>query len=117
MASYGLLFDDSETHVLKIPQVQGIRELHGQDFFSPIGYDWHVVESRVISQHITIIYHFVGVGAVVFYPDNALWINLIGFLLLVSPNILDCVDGQWPGLPTSNRIWEYTGWCCGDIWF
>jgi phosphatidylglycerophosphate synthase len=53
-----------------------------------------------------------------FYPDNQLLINLIGFSLLIFANILDCVDGQLARITgIKSEIGRILDGFCGDIWF
>lgn len=90
-------------------------------FYRPIGYRlalW-LKPTGITPNTITIISIFVGVGAcLLFYPDDALWINLIGFLLLVFANILDCVDGQLARLTgIKSELGRILDGFCGDIWF
>lgn len=90
-------------------------------FYRPIGYRLALLlkPTGITPNTITIISIFVGVGAcLLFYPDNALWINLIGFLLLVFANILDCVDGQLARLTgIKSELGRILDGVCGDIWF
>jgi len=90
-------------------------------FYRPIGYKLALLlrNTGITPNAITIISIFVGVAAcLLFYPDNALWINLIGFLLLVFANILDCVDGQLARMTgIKSELGRILDGFCGDIWF
>lgn len=75
--------------------------------------------TKITPNAVTIFSIFVGVGAcLLFYPDNQLWINLIGFALLVFANVLDCVDGQLSRITgIKSEIGRILDGFCGDIWF
>lgn len=90
-------------------------------FYRPIGYRLALLlkPTHITPNAITIFSIFVGVGAcLLFYPDNNLPINLLGFALLVFANILDCVDGQLARLTgIKSEIGRILDGLCGDIWF
>ncbi|MCE5174957.1 MAG: CDP-alcohol phosphatidyltransferase family protein [Bacteroidales bacterium] len=75
--------------------------------------------TKITPNQITIFSIFVGVAAcLLFYPDNQLGINLIGFALLVFANILDCVDGQLSRITgIKSELGRILDGFCGDIWF
>jgi hypothetical protein len=75
--------------------------------------------TKITPNAITIFSIFVGVAAcLLFYPDNQLWINLIGFSLLIFANILDCVDGQLSRITgIKSELGRILDGFCGDIWF
>lgn len=90
-------------------------------FYRPIGFKlalW-LKPSGITPNTITIVSIFVGVFAcLLFYPDDALWINMVGFLLLVCANILDCVDGQLARLTgIKSELGRILDGFCGDLWF
>ena len=89
-------------------------------FYRPIGYRIALLLSKtpITPNVVTIISIFVGVFAgILFYYQN-IYINLIGFALLVVANILDCVDGQLARLTgiksAAGRILDGLA---GDLWF
>jgi len=90
-------------------------------FYRPIGFKIALLlkSTPITPNAITIFSIFVGVGAcLLFYPDNQLWINLIGFALLIFANILDCVDGQLARITgIKSEIGRILDGFCGDIWF
>lgn len=90
-------------------------------FYRPLGYKLALLvrPTGITPNAITIFSIFVGVGAcLLFYPDDALWINLIGFALLVFANILDCVDGQLARMTgIKSEVGRILDGLCGDIWF
>jgi len=90
-------------------------------FYRPIGFKLAMLLSKtaVTPNAITIISIFVGAGAcLLFYPDDNLTINLLGFLLLVIANIMDCVDGQLARITgIKSEIGRILDGFCGDIWF
>jgi len=65
-------------------------------FYRPIGYRIALLLSKtpITPNVVTIISIFVGVFAGILLYYQNIYINLIGFALLVVANILDCVDGQ-----------------------
>jgi hypothetical protein len=67
---------------------------------------------------ITILSIFVGAAVgYFFYPDNLVY-NIYGILLLISANILDCVDGQLARLTgIKSAIGRILDGFAGDIWF
>ncbi|MDD4922570.1 MAG: CDP-alcohol phosphatidyltransferase family protein [Bacteroidales bacterium] len=75
--------------------------------------------TKITPNQITIFSIFVGVAAcLLFYPDDQLWINLLGFALLVFANILDCVDGQLSRITgIKSELGRILDGFCGDIWF
>lgn len=89
-------------------------------FYRPLGYKIAVLlnGTGVTPNLVTIISIFVGVyGCILFYP-NDLYLNLLGFLILVFANILDCVDGQLARISgIKSEIGRILDGFCGDIWF
>jgi hypothetical protein len=90
-------------------------------FYRKVGFKIALLlkNTKITPNAITIISIFVGIGAMLlFYPDNQLWINLIGFALLVCANILDCVDGQLSRITgIKSEIGRILDGFCGDLWF
>ncbi|MBP1638785.1 MAG: hypothetical protein H6Q17_368 [Bacteroidetes bacterium] len=90
-------------------------------FYRPVGFQIALLlrSTPVTPNIITIISIFVGVfGCVLFYPDDNLAINLLGFVFLVFANILDCVDGQLARITgIKSKIGRILDGFCGDIWF
>lgn len=90
-------------------------------FYRPIGFKIALLLSRtpVTPNLITIISIFFGMGGcMLFYPDHFLLINLVGFLLLVFANILDCVDGQLARITgIKSEIGRILDGFSGDLWF
>jgi hypothetical protein len=90
-------------------------------FYRPIGFQIALLlkSTPVTPNIITIISIFVGmIGCILFYPDDNLAINLIGFGFLVFANILDCVDGQLARITgIKSKIGRILDGFCGDIWF
>jgi phosphatidylglycerophosphate synthase len=89
-------------------------------FYRPIGFKIALLlkSTSTTPNAVTIFSIFIGVGAcLLFYPDN-LFINLIGFTLLVCANILDCVDGQLARITgIKSEIGRILDGFCGDVWF
>ena len=89
-------------------------------FYRPIGYRIAVLlrGTGVTPNVITIISIFFGVGAgLLFYPTD-IWINVIGILLLIIANILDCVDGQLARLTgIKSVVGRVLDGVAGDLWF
>lgn len=90
-------------------------------FYRPLGYKiaLFLKPTGITPNAITIFSIFVGVGGcLLFYPDDALYINMMGFALLVFANILDCVDGQLARITgIKSEIGRILDGFCGDLWF
>jgi len=90
-------------------------------FYRPIAFKIALLlkPTSVTPNAVTIFSIFVGVGAcLLFYPDQNLLINLIGFALLVFANTLDCVDGQLARMTgKGSQIGRILDGMTGDIWF
>ncbi|MCX6308138.1 MAG: CDP-alcohol phosphatidyltransferase family protein [Bacteroidia bacterium] len=90
-------------------------------FYRPIAFKIALLlkSTSVTPNAVTIFSIFVGVGAcLLFYPDQNLLINLIGFALLVFANTLDCVDGQLARMTgKGSQIGRILDGMTGDIWF
>jgi len=90
-------------------------------FYRPIAFKIALLlkPTPITPNQVTIFSIFVGVAAcLMFYPDNNLLINLLGFALLVFANTLDCVDGQLARLTgKKSQIGRILDGMTGDIWF
>jgi hypothetical protein len=90
-------------------------------FYRPVGFKIALLlrHTPITPNAITIISIFVGMAAcIMFYPDDNLIINLLGFALLIFANILDCVDGQLARITgIKSKIGRILDGFCGDIWF
>lgn len=89
-------------------------------FYRPIGFQIaRMLRGTGITPNmITILSIFVGAAVgYFFYPDNLVY-NIYGILLLISANILDCVDGQLARLTgIKSAIGRILDGFAGDIWF
>jgi hypothetical protein len=89
-------------------------------FYRPIGFRIAraLRGTGITPNEITIISIFVGAAAgYCFYFDNIYW-NLLGILMLVLANILDCVDGQLARLTgIKSAIGRILDGMAGDVWF
>ena len=89
-------------------------------FYRPIGYRIaRVLKHTFITPNmVTVLSIFVGAcTGFMFYFDNLIF-NLIGIILLVVANILDCVDGQLARLTgIKSKIGRILDGVAGDIWF
>ena len=89
-------------------------------FYRPIGYRIARVlkHTSVTPNMVTVFSIFIGAGTgFMFYFDNLIF-NLIGIILLVTANILDCVDGQLARLTgIKSKIGRILDGLAGDIWF
>lgn len=89
-------------------------------FYRPIGFQLaRILRGTGITPNmVTILSIFVGMGTgFLFYFNNFIY-NLLGILLLVSANILDCVDGQLARLTgIKSAIGRILDGVAGDIWF
>ncbi len=90
-------------------------------FYRPIGFKIaNLLKSTSITPNtVTVISIFFGmIGCGLFYPNDMLWINLVGFSLLVIANILDCVDGQLARITgIKSEIGRILDGFSGDLWF
>ncbi len=103
---------------LKSIETENIVDLY---FYRPIGF-WiaRVLRPTGITPNmITFFSIFVGAGAGwLFYFTNNFTYTLLGILLLVFANILDCVDGQLARLTgIKSEIGRILDGIAGDIWF
>ena len=102
---------------LKSVETENILDLY---FYRPIGYQIAraLKHTRITPNMVTVLSIFVGAGTgFMFYFDNLTY-NLIGILLLVVANILDCVDGQLARLTgIKSKIGRVLDGIAGDIWF
>ena len=89
-------------------------------FYRPIGFRIAKMlrGTRITPNMVTVVSIFVGAGTgFMFYHDNLTY-NIIGILLLVFANILDCVDGQLARLTgIKSAIGRILDGFAGDIWF
>lgn len=89
-------------------------------FYRPIGFVIAMVlrKTPVTPNMVTILSIFVGVyGGLCFYPTD-FKTNLIGVLMLILANILDCVDGQLARLTgIKSKIGRILDGFAGDLWF
>lgn len=90
-------------------------------FYRPVGYRLALLlkPTGIVPNAVTIVSIFVGIAACLLYlPDDNLVINLVGFLLLVSANILDCVDGQLARMTgIKSELGRILDGFSGDLWF
>ena len=105
------------TASLKSVETENMVDLY---FYRPLGYQIARVlkHTRITPNMVTVFSIFVGAGTgFMFYFDNLIY-NLIGILLLVIANILDCVDGQLARLTKIySKIGRVLDGIAGDIWF
>jgi hypothetical protein len=89
-------------------------------FYRPVGFRIAMLlrHTPITPNLVTIFSIFVGVGAgLLFYPQNVL-INLMGIVLLVFANVLDCVDGQLARITgIKSKVGRILDGLCGEIWF
>lgn len=89
-------------------------------FYRPIGFRLACTlrGTGITPNMVTILSIFVGAGTgFLFYFDNFTY-NLLGVLLLITANILDCVDGQLARLTgIKSAIGRILDGVAGDIWF
>lgn len=90
-------------------------------FYRPVGYRLALLlkPTGIVPNAVTIFSIFVGIGAcLLFLPDDNLAINMVGFLLLISANILDCVDGQLARMTgIKSELGRILDGFSGDLWF
>jgi hypothetical protein len=89
-------------------------------FYRPIGYQIArgLQKTKITPNMVTIFSMFVGMGTgYLFYFNNPLY-NLLGILIFVIANILDCVDGQLARLSgIKSEIGRILDGAVGNIWF
>lgn len=89
-------------------------------FYRPIGFQIARLlrNTGITPNQITILSIFVGVAAGIMFYYPVLSYTLIGILLLVCANILDCVDGQLARLTgIKSEIGRILDGLAGDFWF
>lgn len=89
-------------------------------FYRPIGFQIARLlrNTGITPNQITILSIFVGVAAGVMYYYPSMKYTLIGIALLISANILDCVDGQLARLTgIKSEIGRILDGLAGDFWF
>jgi len=105
------------TASLKSVETENILDLY---FYRPIGYQIArtLKHTRITPNMVTVFSIFVGAGTgYMFYFDNLAY-NIIGIFLLVSANILDCVDGQLARMTgIKSKIGRILDGFAGEIWF
>jgi len=105
------------TASLKSVETENILDLY---FYRPIGYQIARLlrHTSVTPNMVTVLSIFVGAGTgFMFYFDNISY-NIIGILLLMLANIMDCVDGQLARLTgIKSKIGRILDGIAGEIWF
>jgi hypothetical protein len=89
-------------------------------FYRPIGYKIALFCAKInmTPNTVTIISIFFGVAAGILFYYQALWINVIGMLLLVFANSLDSADGQLARITNNkSRLGRILDGFAGDFWF
>lgn len=89
-------------------------------FYRPIGYAWACLAKRfgISPNAITIASIFLGVAAGIMFYFDALWINVIGMILLMWANSFDSADGQLARMTKQySRLGRILDGISGDIWF
>lgn len=89
-------------------------------FYRPIGFRIaRMLRGTGITPNmVTVISIFVGAGTGFMFYHNNLTYTIIGILLLVFANILDCVDGQLARLTgIKSAIGRILDGFAGDVWF
>lgn len=89
-------------------------------FYRPIGFRIaRMLRGTGITPNmVTIISIFVGAAVGFMFYHDSLTYNILGILLLITANILDCVDGQLARLTgIKSAIGRILDGFAGDIWF
>lgn len=89
-------------------------------FYRPIGFAWAVLCAKlgITPNVITIASIFIGIAAGVLFYFDALWINVIGMLLLIWANSFDSADGQLARMTQQySRLGRILDGVSGDFWF
>ncbi|MDR2233454.1 MAG: CDP-alcohol phosphatidyltransferase family protein [Tannerella sp.] len=105
------------TASLKSVETENVLDLY---FYRPIGFQIARVlkHTPVTPNMVTILSIFVGAGTGIMFYYNDLTYNIIGILLLIAANIMDCVDGQLARITgVKSKIGRVLDGISGDIWF
>ena len=89
-------------------------------FYRPIGFKIACLlrNTGITPNMVTILSIFVGIGAGYLFYFGALYYTILGILLLIFANILDCVDGQLARLTgIKSEIGRILDGFAGDLWF
>lgn len=89
-------------------------------FYRPIGFRIaRLLRGTAVTPNmVTVISIFVGAAVGFMFYHDSLTYNIIGILLLIIANILDCVDGQLARLTgIKSAIGRILDGFAGDIWF
>lgn len=89
-------------------------------FYRPIGFRIaRMLRGTGITPNmVTVVSIFVGAAVGYFFYHDDLIYNICGILLLITANILDCVDGQLARLTgIKSKIGRILDGFAGDIWF
>jgi phosphatidylglycerophosphate synthase len=89
-------------------------------FYRPVGYFLAKIsyQASLTPNQVTIASIFVGAAAGHFFYYDALWLNLVGILLLIFANAMDSADGQLARM-TNNRSLNgrILDGFAGNVWF
>ena len=89
-------------------------------FYRPIGFFLALLlrNTGITPNMITIFSIFVGIGGGICFYFPSLKMNILGVLLMIFANILDCVDGQLARLTgIKSKIGRIIDGFAGDLWF
>lgn len=109
--------DTEFTSSLKSVEIENRLDLY---FYRPIAFRIARVlkHTFVTPNMVTVFSIFVGAGTGIMFYFDSMILNLTGIFLLVTANILDCVDGQLARLTgIKSKIGRILDGIAGDIWF
>ena len=106
-------FEDS----LKLLEIENVFD---RKIYRPLAYRVALPLSytSITPNAVTIVSIFIGVFAGLFFYYQNIWINLLGFAILLFANLLDCVDGQLARLTgIKSEVGRILDGLAGDFWF
>lgn len=119
---FKLLFGMSTEKVTLESSLKSIETENWLDriFYRPIGFKFALLlkDTGITPNMVTIASIFVGIGAGLcfFYPT--LGLNILGVGLLMTANIMDCIDGQLARLTgIKSNVGRIIDGFAGDLWF
>lgn len=102
---------------LKLIEIENVFD---RKIYRPIAYKIALLLSntKITPNTVTIISIFIGVFAGLLFYEQNIWINLLGFAILLFANLLDCVDGQLARLTgIKSDVGRILDGLAGDLWF
>lgn len=89
-------------------------------FYRPVGFRLALMlrNTGITPNMVTVFSFFVGIGGGICFYFNDIKTNILGILLMIAANILDCVDGQLARITgIKSKIGRIIDGFAGDLWF